>query len=134
MRLRGAVNVAIYNSAVRDFDVGCVRIDDADVNGDGSEIIPSDVTLVNVPGECAAGYYNKRAADAEVNSGDATVTLDAAYALTDPGTNVGPTAIPAADNGSGFTFNNTSYIGAVAPGTSAGNAWWAGWIIEGTLD
>src|SRR5690606_10996941 len=29
MRLRGAVNVTIYNTAVRNFDIGCIRIDDA---------------------------------------------------------------------------------------------------------
>jgi uncharacterized protein (TIGR00661 family) len=134
MRLRGALTVAIYNSAVREFDTGCIRIDDADINGDGSVIIPSDVTLVNVPGECADGYYNKREADAAANAGEGTVTVDDAYALTDPGTVVGETEIPAVDNGSGFTFDNTSYIGAVEPGTSAANAWWAGWIIEGSLD
>ena len=37
-------------------------------------------------------------------------------------------------HGSGFVFDNTGYIGAVAPGTSSSNAWWAGWIIEGSLD
>ena len=61
MRLRGAVNVAIYNTAVRDFDTGCIRIDDADVNGD---TVPdralSAVTLVNVLGECPGGFYDKR--------------------------------------------------------------------------
>src|SRR5690606_31234324 len=34
MRLRGSLTVAIYNSAVKSFDEGCVRIDDSDTDGD----------------------------------------------------------------------------------------------------
>jgi len=134
MRLRGALTARVYNTAVREFDTGCVRIDDADVNGDGSLIVPSTVTLVNVLGECEDGFYNKRAADTEVNSGANLVTVDAAYALTDPEASVPVTDLEEVDNGSGFTFDNTGYVGAVEPGTSVGNAWWNGWIIEGTLD
>lgn len=134
MRLRGALTTAIYNTAVRDFNVGCVRIDDADTNGDDSIDEFSDVTLVNVLGECEDGFYNKRDADTEENSGESSVTVDAAYALTDPEAQVGNTDIPAVANGSGFTFDQTDYVGAVEPGTSANNAWWAGWIIEGSLD
>jgi hypothetical protein len=134
MRLRGALTTAIYNSAVRDFDVGCVRIDDADTDGSGEIDVLSDVTLVNVLGECADGFYNKRDADTETNSGANSVTLDEAYALVDAEADVGTTNIPAVNNGSGFSFDQTTYVGAVEPGTSADAAWWAGWIIEGSLD
>ena len=41
------------------------------------------------------------------------------------------TAVP---NGSGFTFNSNTYVGAVESGTAAGDAWWSGWTIEGSLD
>ncbi|GAB5451682.1 MAG: hypothetical protein Hals2KO_20100 [Halioglobus sp.] len=133
MRLRGALTVNVYNSAVREFNKGCIRIDDADVNGDGSLIIESDVTLVNVLGECESGFYEKRMADMEVNSGDNAVSVDAAYALTNGAANVGDTDIPEVDNGSGFTFEDTDFVGAVEPGTSTANAWWNGWIIEGSL-
>ena len=85
-------------------------------------------------GECEDGFYNKRAADTEVNSGDSTVTVDAAYALTDAEANVGSTDIPAIDNGSGFEFDSTDYVGAVKPGTSPEDAWWSGWVIPGSLD
>ncbi|WP_206046773.1 hypothetical protein [Mangrovimicrobium sediminis] len=136
MRLRGALMVSIFNTAVRDFDVGCVRIDDADVNGDDSLIVESDVTLVNVLGECADGFYNKREADTEVNAGESTntgVTVDGAYALTDAEALVTPPSITAVDNGSGFVFDETDFVGAVEPGTSAGAAWWSGWTIPGAL-
>ena len=76
----------------------------------------------------------KRDADTEDNSGASRVTVDEAYALTDAEAQVGTTDIPAVDNGSGFSFDQTGYVGAVEPGTSANDAWWTGWIIEGSLD
>ena len=60
--------------------------------------------------------------------------LLAAYALTDAAATVAAPTITAVDNGSGFTFDNNTYVGAVAPGTAAADAWWSGWIIEGSLD
>jgi hypothetical protein len=69
-----------------------------------------------------------------VNSGAGTVTVDAAWALTDSAANVDAENITAVDNGSGFTFDSTDYIGAVEPGTSPASAWWSGWIIPGSLD
>jgi len=134
MRLRGAVKTAVYNSAVKNFDTGCIRIDDADISGDGSTIVPSDISLVNVLGECLDGYYDKRAADSEVNSGASSVTVDAAYALTDAAASVSAPTVAPVDNGSGFVFESTDYVGAVKPGTAANEAWWANWIIEGSLD
>ncbi len=38
------------------------------------------------------------------------------------------------DNGSGFVFDNTNYVGAVAPGTAIEDAWWYGWTIEGSME
>ncbi len=134
MRLRGAVTTSVYNTAVRDFDTGCIRIDDADTDGDGNVDVNSTVALVNVIGECQDSFYDKRAADTETNAAAGTVTVDSAYALTDAAaTLAGPVSIPATDNGSGFSFEATSFIGAVAPGTATGDAWWAGWTIPGSL-
>jgi len=52
----------------------------------------------------------------------------------DAAATVAAPTITAADNGSGFTFNSNTYVGAVEPGTAAGDAWWSGWTIEGSLD
>ncbi len=139
MRLRGALTTAIYNSAVQDFDTGCIRIDDADTDGDSIDDAFSVITLVNVLGECEGPEFydsSSRAApaDVETNSGDNSVTIDSAYALTDAEAAVTAPTITAVSNGSGFTFDNTDYVGAVEPGTSAEDAWWSGWIIEGSLD
>lgn len=134
MRLRGALTTAIYNTAVRDFDTGCIRIDDADVNGDDSVIVSSDVTLVNVLGDCEDGFYDKRDADTSQNAQASSVTIDSAYALTDAAAAVAAPGIIAIDNGSGFVFDNTSYVGAVPPGTAPADAWWFGWTIPGSLD
>jgi hypothetical protein len=132
MRLRGAVKVAMYNTAVRDFDTGCVRIDDANVSG---SVIPSAVSFVNVLGECVDGFYDTaRSANSSVNSGASSVTVDPAYALTNPAASVAAPGIPAINNGSGFVFDNTDYVGAVKPGTAVANTWWNDWIIEGSLD
>src|SRR5690606_25839668 len=138
MRLRGSVNVSLYNSAVINF-TDCIRIDDSNTDGDEDGIIDdeSNVTLANVIGQCDSKFYAKRAAD-DVQSGTIAeakaVTLDAAAALTDAHAKGVTTAMTAVDNGSPFAFDNTDYIGAVEPGTTAADAWWAGWIIPGTLD
>ena len=110
------------------------KFDDADINGNGTQIVSSDVTLVNVLGECVDSFYDKRAADIAINSGANSVTVDAAYALIDAAASVAAPGIPAMINGSGFVFDDTDYVGAVKPGTAAVDAWWAGWIIEGSLD
>ena len=139
MRLRGALSTDVYNTAVTGFnDQGCVRVDNADVLGDGSNIVESTVNLTNVIGQCTAGFYRGSSAG-NVNSetgtvGENTVTIDAAFALSDAEANVAEVTPVAVDNGSGFTFDATSYIGAVAPGTAAADAWWAGWTIPGSLD
>jgi len=134
MRLRGALTTRIYNTAVSNF-TDCVRIDDADTNADDVVDQFSDVTLDNVIGQCDADFYSHEVADAEADLvGANAVTIDAAYALTDAEASVTAPTFVAVDNGSGFTFEATDYIGAVAPGTAAADAWWAGWIIEGTLD
>lgn len=134
MRLRGALTVGVYNSAVKGFDTGCVRIDDADVDENGTVDVNSDVTLVNVLGDCADGFYDKRDADTATNAVASTVTLDDAYAMTEAAASLaGATSIPEVANGSDFEFTDTDYVGAVAPGTPAASAWWAGWTLEGTL-
>ncbi len=141
MRLRGALTTAIYNTAVKDFDTGCIRIDDADTDAnpatgdaDGLEAF-SNVTLVNILGDCEDSFYDKRAADSETNAGAGTVTVgaDSAYALTNAAASVTAPTITAVNNGSGFTFDETDYIGAVEPGTAEEDAWWSGWIIDGSL-
>lgn len=139
LRLRGALTTDVYNTAVTGFnDQGCVRVDNADINGDGSVIVDSTVNLTNVIGECTAGFYRGSSAanvDSETGTvGANTVTIDSAYALTDAAASVAEVTPVAVDNGSGFTFDATSYIGAVAPGTAAADAWWADWIIPGSLD
>jgi len=131
---RGAVTMSMVNSAVRGFDVGCVRIDDADTNNDTVADVRSVVSLSNVLGECTAGFYARRAADNASNAGASTVTLDTSYALTEStATLSAPSSITPVNNGSNFTFDATDYIGAVKPGTSANSAWWKNWTIPGSL-
>ena len=131
MVLQGALTTSLYNTAVKNFTT-CVRIDDAEVTSGVTE--SSNVTLVNILGECDDMFYANLAADSETGTvGANTVTVDSAYALTDAAATVTEVNPVEVDNGSGFMFENTSYVGAVAPGTSKDDAWWAGWTIPGSL-
>lgn len=132
MKLRGSVKTKIYNSAAKGFVKGCVDIDDPSAPG-----VASAITLVNLLADCAVQtklYADSRVADTATNAVNSTVTLNAAFALTETAATLGsaPT-MTAVSNGSGFAFTATSYVGAVAPGTAAASAWWAGWTIPGSL-
>ncbi|MDA8752843.1 hypothetical protein N9M39_01650, partial [Halieaceae bacterium] len=132
MRLRGALTTSIYNTSVAGFDVGCIRIDDADINGDGSVIELSDVTLVNVLNDCQQGIYNKREADSADNVQLLALTYSNTLAINEGAAVLGsaPT-IEAVNNGSGFVFDQTAYVGAVDP--AAGSGWWEGWTLPNTV-
>ena len=141
MRLRGSLNASVYNTVAYGFE-HCVRIDDsAGVTPEDPADALSDVTLNNVIGNCGdlsadAFYRGTREADAGTGNGSNTnVAFDAAVALTNTSdATVTQMDFAEVDNGSGFAFDNTTYIGAVEPGTAAADAWWAGWTIEGSLD
>ena len=130
--LRGAVKASLVNTAIKGFNVGCVRIDDAVVSGTTTR---SNVTLTNLLADCAAGLYaNARQADTANNARANTVTFNSGYAVNEGAAvlSSAPSITPA-NNGSSFTFEPTTYVGAVAPGTPAANAWWAGWTLPNTL-
>ncbi|GAA6135106.1 hypothetical protein NBRC116188_18960 [Oceaniserpentilla sp. 4NH20-0058] len=147
IRLRGSVNVELVNSVVAAdaLNNGCIRIDDSDHDGDSklsdgssnpnaTDKIDTPIHLVNVIASGCDTTFPK--SDPESQSGlvEEVATFDTAWALTNTSATLSsaPT-INAVDNGSGFTFEATTYIGAVEPGTAAASAWYAGWIIEGSL-
>ena len=128
MRLRGEVKTHIWNSAVSDFET-CIQIDDGMNN------------FHNFMGACTGTFLNDKSAgnsymaDVVTQKQNATeLTFNSNWALTETGAKLGApvAAIAAVDNGSGFSFNLTDYIGAVDP--DATEAWWAGWTIPGSLD
>lgn len=129
MLLRGGVTASVYNSAVAGFSRGCVNIDHgATVN--------ANVTIVNVIGDCTGntdGIYTDLVAGTSTHAIVGAVVPDAAFALPAASATVTAPVITAVDNGSGFMFDATTYIGAVAPGTSPATAWWAEWTIPGTV-
>ena len=130
--LRGAVSTGIYNTAIEGFEVGCFDLDDAVFAG---TTIESNITLVNVINDCVGGIYeDDRIADGETNVTQSQLSFDEAFAIVEAEALltelVAPTAV---DNGSGFEFVETDYVGAVEPGTLPQNAWWAGWTIPGSL-
>ena len=143
VRFRGSVNVDFINSVVAttDHNKGCIRIDSSDHdNNDGTDKIATPVDLVNVIASNCGLSDEFPKDDTSKDSVTATglvsevADFDTAWALTNTAASLAtaPT-ITATDNGSGFTFDQTDYIGAVKPGTAAADAWYAGWIIEGSL-
>lgn len=135
MRLRGALTVSLYNSAVANYPTACVRIDNADTDGQGN-IAFSDVTFQNVIGKNCAVFYSHEEPTTDLGgNGLREFSFNANRAVTPTSVSVvGATNVPATDNGSGFVFDTTDYIGAVDPSVPAGQAWWAGWTIEGAFD
>ncbi len=129
MRLRGALTASIYNTAVNNFDTGCIRIDDAKLS-DGSQV-DSNVTLVNSANDCRDGIYDKRDADSASNVFADVFTLSSTMAINEAFADVGDTTIEAVNTGSGFVFDQTDYIGAVDPAAASG--WWEDFALEGTV-
>ncbi len=135
MRLRGAVKTDLFNTSVANFDYGCIRIDDADTDGAGT-IVASVINATNILGDCVGGVYPKRSPDTELNASatnNAPLTYSATLAIQESAAQLSsaPTIV-AVNNGSGFVFDETRFVGAVDPG--AGTGWWEGWTIPGALD
>lgn len=135
VRLRGSLTTDLYNTVVANFTDACVRIDYSDTDGDETTAKePSVVNLTNVLASDCATTFNKEAPDSQVGLVEEVAAFDAAWALTNTAATVTAPTITAVDNGSGFAFDATTYIGAVEPGTAAASAWYADWIIPGSLD
>lgn len=130
MRLRGALTASVYNTAVNNFDTGCIRIDDAKLS-DGSQV-DSNVTLINSVNDCRDGIYDKRAADTANNVFADVFTLSSTMAINEAFASVPATTIEAVNTGSGFVFDQTNFIGAVDP--TAASGWWESLVIPGTLE
>ncbi len=96
----------------------------------------------NLIGDCAdagTGAFGDAVLDTTTVS-FVEAALDASYASTAPEAELGApidfTAFAGvfAESTADATFlDATDYLGAVEPGTPAASAWWAGWIIEGSL-
>lgn len=132
MRLRGSLTVEVHNTAVQNFDKGCIRIDDSDDDlDDSTPKIPSTVALQNSLNDCEGGSYQKRAADTEVNVQELPLSFSSTLAIQESEAVVGETVINAVENGSGFVFDQTDFVGAVDP--DAGTGWWEGFSLPGTV-
>ncbi len=154
VRLRGSVNMDFVNSVVASdaSNEGCIRIDDSDHDADGkladgstnpeaSAKIDTPVNIINVmASDCGTGTedgartYPKSSPESESGLVEVVAAFDTAWALTNGEATVASTTATAVNNGSNFVFDATTYIGAVEPGTAAADAWYADWIIDGSLD
>ena len=131
MRLRGSVTAAIHNSAVADYDVTCIRIDDSDHDSDDTTAkIDTPITLNNFLCDTVGATFNKEDPIDTTTVFEEAIVFDSNYAITNVSANVGVTAIEAFDNGSGFVFDSTDFIGAVKAGETP---WYAEWAIPGSV-
>ncbi len=131
MRLRGSVTAAIHNAAVTCYEVTCARIDDSDHDADGTTTkLDTPITLNNFLCDTAGKAFNKELPISSATVIEEAVVLDSDYAITNASATVAATAITAQDNGSGFVFDSTDYIGAVKEGSTP---WYAEWAIPGSL-
>jgi hypothetical protein len=131
MRLRGSVTAAIHNSAVADYDVTCIRIDDSDHDSnDTTAKIDTPITLNNFLCDTVGATFNKEDPIDSSTVFEETIVFDSHYAITNVSANVGETVIEAFDNGSGFVFDSTDFIGAVKAGETP---WYAEWAIPSSV-
>lgn len=135
MRLRGSLTAKVFNSVVEGFDAGCVQINNSDIDGSGAGTVieNSHVAMTNVLGDCTSGFYKSGQAETENNATAMAISFDDAYAVVESAAVLQDSALITAVGDSDFNFVQTDYVGAVEPGTAAANAWWAGWVLPGTL-
>ncbi|HEY9033649.1 MAG TPA: hypothetical protein VIN71_06920 [Pseudomonadales bacterium] len=125
MKLRGSLTTDLYNIAVSNFAAGCLEVKD-------SELV--DVSVASVICDTTE-YKNDDPQSGSIVLTAATIDFDAAAAVTNAEAATGETVMTAVDNGSGFSFDATGYIGAVDPdNTNATRKWWDGWVIPGSMD
>ena len=132
MRLRGSVTAAIHNSAVADYDVTCIRIDDSDHDSDDTTAkLDTPITLNNFLCDTVGVAFNKEDPVAGSTVIEEVISFDSNYGITNASADVEPTLIEAYDNGSGFVFDSTDFIGAVKAGETP---WYAEWAIPGSVN
>ena len=131
MRLRGSVTASVYNTAVTGYNTTCARIDDSDNYGmSATANIDTPIMLTNFLCDTSGTAFSKEQPLAGSTVIQEVAVLDSNYAVTNAKAAVPATAITPQNNGSGFTFDATDFIGAVKPGTVP---WFAEWVIEGSL-
>ena len=132
MRLRGSVTAAIHNSAVSGYDETCARIDDSDHDlDDNTPKIDTPITMNNFLCDTVGVAFNKEDPIDTATVIEEAITFDSNYGITNASANVGETTIEAYDNGSGFVFDSTDYIGAVKAGETP---WYSEWVIPGSVN
>ncbi|MDZ7925366.1 MAG: hypothetical protein U5M23_15230 [Marinagarivorans sp.] len=137
MRLRGAVKTNIVNTAVSAFKT-CVQVDKVTL-ADSSIYGMSKFT--NLLGACDGAALTDKTAGAGITKDASFIDLGAGvllsfndiWAVTNSQAKLASaiSSITPINNGSGFEFEMTDYIGAVDP--MATTAWWAGWTIPNSL-
>ena len=125
MKLRGEITTNLYNIAVSNFAAGCLEVKD-------SEMV--DVSVASVICDTSE-YKNDDPQAGSISLTAATIAFDAAAAVSNAEAATGETVMTAINNGSGFSFDATGYIGAVDPDNgNAARKWWDGWVITGSMD
>jgi hypothetical protein len=120
LNFQDGVMARLYRSAISGFDEGCVGISTDTVH-------PANVAIEYAHGDCEFGFYPNWSgvADTEIDIQTGAFSLKSNLAA---GVDY-PVVLGAGepiDNGSGFTFEATDYIGAVSPYDTM--PWWSEWL------
>ncbi|MDA9950707.1 S8 family serine peptidase, partial [Luminiphilus sp.] len=119
IELNNGTRTAFYDSAIRDFDKGCI----ATYDGNGTA---TQVAVSNIQAFCKGGVYAPGTDIAYSENGlrDGSFNLSSALAVQVEGVTSQSVAV---DNGSSFAFDQTGFIGAVSPNSNS--PWWDGWLL-----
>ena len=125
--LSNSTRTRVFNSAIRDFDEGCVEI-----NSPHEDSRPDTyVQIRNTHGYCSSGFYRNDSATEEYGITSTPFELTSTMAA-DVGYFVDPIADAPVDTGSDFVFEATDYVGAVNP--SASENWFSQWLVMDVED
>lgn len=125
IRTRGEVTALLAKIAVTGYNE-CYQAKDGQDNTVTVQDVICDGAIINTHNAPETGTIAATAAD---------IAFDQYWAITnaEASANTITADVTAVNNGSNFTFEPTSYIGAVKPNSAEADRWWAGWVIPGSL-
>jgi hypothetical protein len=136
IKVRRGTGALIGNSAVvgAGWASGALEVDGAGTGTQtGGELVFTNALFdTNVANLITASEAGVDAGTFSITQ-DVALTVDSAFALEQAEASLDAASSIASANAVTEFFTATDFVGAVAPGTAAAEAWWAGWTLDGTV-